>query len=94
MVKAQRDPFPYKAMQLSHWGFPFRAPGSEIDHFYGKYGSKAFLIELTRSGLSLLSPKSFQEPFRWYNPKNPQKDIRRGVDSVLALSRYLGREKW
>ncbi|MEC7985256.1 MAG: M14 family metallopeptidase [Myxococcota bacterium] len=94
MVQAQRDPFPYKAVQLSHWGFPFRAPGSEIDHFYGKYGSKAFLIELTRSGLNPLSPKSFQEPFRWYNPKNPQKDIRRGVDSVLGLARYLGREKW
>ena len=94
MSQAQRHPFPYKAMQLSKWGFPFRTLGTELDHFYGKYGSLTFLIELTRSGLFPLSPKSFQNPFRWYNPRNPQKDIERGVDSVLALARQLGMEKW
>ena len=94
MVRAQRDPFPYKAMQLSHWGFPFRALGAEIDHFYAKYKSYSFLIELTRSGLWPPLSKNISHPFRWYNPKKPQKDIRRGVDSILALAHTLGMEHW
>ena len=94
MVHAQRDAHPYKAMQLSHWGFPFRALGSEIDHFSAQYGSYTFLIELTRSGLWPPSPKNFSHPFRWYNPKNPIKDMRRGVDSVLGLARQISIEHW
>ena len=94
MVKAQRSPFPYKAMQLSNWGFPFRTLGTELDHFYAQHGSLSFLIELSRSGLFPLSPKSFEHPFRWYNPPKPQKDIQRGVDSVLSLVRFLGMEQW
>ena len=94
MAQAQRSPFPYKAMQLSNWGFPFRTLGTELDHFYAQHGSLSFLIELTRSGLSPLSPKSFEHPFRWYNPPKPQKDIQRGVDSVLSLIRFLGMEQW
>lgn len=94
MARAQQDPFPYKAMQLARWGFPFRTLGTEVDHFYAQYGSLSFLIELTRSGLFPLSRKSFEHPFRWYNPKKPQKDMRRGRDSVLALARLLGMERW
>ena len=40
----------YKVRQLSRWGFFFRAHGAEIDHIYGKYGTKAFLVELTARG--------------------------------------------
>ena len=94
MVRAQRDPFPYKAMQLSHWGFPFRALGTELDHFYAKHNSYSFLIELTRSGLWPPSSQNLSHPFRWYNPKSPKKDIRRGVDSILALAHTLGMEHW
>ena len=94
MVKAQQGSYPYKAMQLARWGFPFRTLGTEVDHFYDQHGSLSFLIELTRSGLFPLSRKSFQHPFRWYNPNKPQKDIQRGTDSVLALARLLGMERW
>ena len=38
----------YKTRQLSRWAFFFRAQGSEIDHLYGRYGTKPFLIEVTR----------------------------------------------
>ena len=68
----------------------FRAQGSEIDHLYGRYGIKAFLIELSRTGLSLWDWDSFKDPFRFYNPVQPQQDIRRGTDMILALSRRMG----
>jgi hypothetical protein len=68
--------------------------GTEVDHFYDQYGSLSFLIELTRSGLFPLSRKSFQHPFRWYNPRKPHRDIQRGVESILALAHFLGMEQW
>ena len=88
---AQTGRYPYKSMQLTHWWFMFRAQGSEIDHLYGKYGIKAFLIELTRTGLSLKNWRDYKDPFRWYNPKEPQKDIQRGLDMILGLSRKMGK---
>ena len=44
---------PYRVKQLSHWYFMFQVQGTELDHLYGKYGTKAFLIETTRSGVPL-----------------------------------------
>jgi hypothetical protein len=58
----------YRTRQLSKWGFFFRAHGSEIDHLYGTYGTRAFLIEITRSGVRLTHPKDLSTYFRWYNP--------------------------
>jgi hypothetical protein len=78
----------YKTRELSRWGFFFRAQGSEIDHLYGRYGTKAFLIEVTRSGLNPFKPKTFKTYFRWYNPPNAEKHRQRVARSIWALVRY------
>lgn len=78
----------YRTRQLGRWGFFFRAHGSEIDHLYGRYGTRAFLIEVTRSGIRPLHPKSYKWGFRTYNPEKPRrmrKHIDRTVKSLRAL---------
>ncbi len=82
---------PYKTRQLSHWGFFFRGQGMEIDHLYQKYGTRAFLIELTRSGLSPLRPAEWRDHFRWYNPHDPTRHVRQGVGALRALVWHLQR---
>ncbi|MBN1334691.1 MAG: hypothetical protein JXB39_01890 [Deltaproteobacteria bacterium] len=66
----------YRVVQLSRWGFFFRAQGSEIDHLYGRYGTAAFLVECTRTGIEPLHPSTWTDPFRRYNPRNPSHDVR------------------
>ena len=75
----------YKVRQLSRWGFFFRAHGAEIDHIYGQYDTLAFLIELTRSGLNPFQPSSFKSPFNWYNPKKPERHVKKGIAALRAL---------
>lgn len=84
MEQAQ-GPLAYKTRQLSRWGFFFRAHGSEIDHLYGQYGTLAFLVELTRSGIRPSHLKDTRTYFRWYNPVDAQPHIDRGVAAMLAL---------
>ncbi len=66
----------YRVLQLARWGFFFRAQGSEIDHLYGRYGIPAFLVECTRSGIEPLRPSTWTDPFRRYNPRDPQPHVR------------------
>lgn len=73
----------YKTRQLSRWGFFFRGHGMELDHLYGTYGTKSFLIEMTRSGISRASDLGSQ--FRLYNPRDPAPHSRRGVAGIRAL---------
>ena len=79
----------YKVRQLSRWGFFFRAQGAEIDHIYGKYGTLAYLIELTRSGLNPFRPSTLKDPFRWYNPLAPERHVDKGVSALRALVHTL-----
>lgn len=88
VMQDAQDRRAYRVQQLSHWGFFFRALGSEIDHLYGEYGTKAFLIEMTRSGYTL-DPKTWNDPFRAYNPAEPEKHRRVGVQALHALAWYL-----
>lgn len=75
-----------RSRQLSRWGFFFRAQGTEIDHLYGRYGTLAWLVELTRSGFDPLHPAtSLSSPFRWYNPEDPRPRTERGVAALRAL---------
>ena len=78
----------YKTRQLSRWAFFFRAQGSEIDHLYGRYGTKSFLIEVTRSGLNPFKPRTFKQYFRWYNPPNVDTHRARVTRSLWALTDY------
>ena len=75
----------YKVRQLSRWGFFFRAQGAEIDHIYGKYGTFAYLMELTRSGLHPFRPATWKDYFRWYNPSRPQRHVEKGSHALRAL---------
>ena len=78
----------YTVKQLSRWGFLFRIHGAELDHLYGKYGTLAFLIELTRTGLEPTRSRTWREYFRWYNPRDPTHTIETGVGALRALVRY------
>lgn len=76
----------YRTRQLSHWGFFFRACGSEIDHLYGTYGTRAFLVEMTRSGIRPLRlRRDLKTHFRWYNPRRSTKHRERGVIAMRTL---------
>lgn len=82
----------YKPRQLSRWGFFFRGLGMELDHLYGTYGTRAFLVETTRSGLSLLHPEEWGSHFRLYNPRDPAPHVRRCLGLLRALAQELSRE--
>jgi hypothetical protein len=76
----------YRTKQLSRWGFFFRAQGAEIDHLYGRYGTQAYLIELTRSGFDVRRPwDSYKTYFRWYGPEDPRPHVERGVAALRVL---------
>lgn len=82
----------YGVIQLSHFIFFFRGLGMSIDHMHGEYEMEAYLIELTRTGLSVRQPSTFKDYFRWYNPvdKVPHRDA--GVAALMQLARELSGE--
>jgi hypothetical protein len=85
-MEAAQGKYAYRTRQLSRWGFFFRAQGAEIDHLYERYGTHAFLVELTRSGLDPLHlRRSVRTYFRWYNPTRPAAHVERGVAALKAL---------
>ena len=78
---------PYRAKQLSHWMFFFRAQGTELDHFYGKYDSRAFLIEST-IWIQWWRRDDWQDPFRICIILVNQNDINRCTQSIHALIKH------
>ncbi len=80
---------PYRPRQLSRYLFAFHGPGMEIDHLYGRYGTRALLVETTRSGMSATRPKDWFTYFRWYNPREPAPHAREGVSLLRALAWHL-----
>ncbi len=79
----------YKPPTLGRWGYFLRAHGAEIDHLYGHYGARAILIEFTRTGKNPLKPKTWRNRFRFYNPPDPQRHIRLGVQALRAAATTL-----
>jgi hypothetical protein len=79
----------YRPRQLARWGFFFRGQGMELDHLYGTYGTRSFLVETTRSGINPLrgDGKSY---FRWYNPRDPVPHARRVAGMLRALVVAMG----
>lgn len=75
---------PYRAMQLCHWTRTFRALGTQIDHMYAEYDADSFLIEIGDIGVRHLR----QDAFRWYNPKDPRKDLDKVSAALWALIRW------
>jgi len=91
-MSAAQGAHAYKVRQLSRWGFFFRAHGAEIDHIYGKYGTLSFLVELSRSGLNPFRPRTFKDPFYWYNPPHAERHVQKGVRALRGLVYTLGFE--
>lgn len=75
---------PYRAMQLCHWTRTFRALGAQIDHMYATYDADSFLIEIGGIGVRHIR----QDTFRWYNPKDPSKDLDKVSAALWALIRW------
>ncbi len=76
----------YQPRQLSRFFFAFVGQGMEIDHLYRRYGTRAVLVETTRSGLSPLRPRAWGTHFRWYNPQDPAPDVRDNLGALRALA--------
>jgi hypothetical protein len=82
----------YGVIQLSHFLFFFRGLGMSIDHMHGQYDMEAYLIELTRTGLSVKQPSTFKDYFRWYNPVDKGPHLEAGLAALLQLVRELSAE--
>lgn len=76
----------YRPRQLSRFLFTFVGQGMEIDHLYRRYGTRAILVEVTRSGLSLWRPREWGQHFRLYNPRDPRRHTREGSAALRALA--------
>ena len=74
----------YRVLQLSRWGFFFRAQGSEIDHLYGTHGIPAVLVECSRTGLSPFRPGEWSSYFARYNPADPSRHVREVTGALRA----------
>jgi hypothetical protein len=73
-------------MQLGKRSHYFKACGSEIDHFYGRYGALSFLIEIG-AGPRLTAPSTWLTPYRWYTP--PDRLLERDIAKILPALDYL-----
>ena len=83
-MAAGQGAYAYRVLQLSRWGFFFRAQGSEIDHLYGEHGIPAVLVECSRTGLSPLRPGEWRSYFRRYNPADPSRHVREVSGALRA----------
>ena len=81
---------PYRAIQLGRWARWFRAGGAEIDHLYGRYGTLAFLMEVSDGGRSLLRPSTWLDAFAWFNPA----DMETVVDDAATAALVLAEGPW
>ncbi len=83
--------YAYRVLQLSRWGFFFRAQGSEIDHLYGAHGIPAVLVECSRTGLSPFRPGEWTSFFRRYNPADPSRHVREISGALRAGVLHVSR---
>ncbi len=91
-MSAGQGAYAYRPLQLSRWGFFFRAQGTELDHLYGTYGIPSVLVEVSRSGLSPFRPRELGSFFRRYNPREPSRHVREGVRLLRAGTLYVAQE--
>ncbi len=83
-MAAGQGAYAYRVLQLSRWGFFFRAQGSEIDHLYGEHGIPAVLVECSRTGLSPFRPGEWTSFFLRYNPRDPSRHVREVSGALRA----------
>jgi predicted deacylase len=61
----------YRARQVSRWVPGAFGYGMEVDHLHEAYGADALLVECSSGGLRMTDPRSYLDPWRWYNPPDP-----------------------
>lgn len=76
----------YRVHQVARWVPGAFAYGLEIDHLYTAYGADALLVECSGGGLSATKPRTYFDPWRWYNPEDPR-EVAAGL--VPALERFV-----
>jgi hypothetical protein len=64
---------PYDVIQSSRWVLGAKAYGMELDWLHGELGALAVLVECTFGGVRLREPRSLLDPFRWFNPPDPER---------------------
>lgn len=77
----------YRVRQVSRWLPGFLARGLEIDTLHDRYGALSLLVECGAGGLAPAEPASWLQPFRWYNPIDPEPEIRDVCDALEPLVR-------
>ncbi len=70
---ARKLPGTYRVLHTGRWPF-FRPGGLEVD-WLTERGALAMLIECGRGGIEAMAPSSWIEPFRWYNPRDPAREV-------------------
>jgi hypothetical protein len=76
----------YSVLRLAEKTRFIKAYGSELDHFYVRYGSWTFLVEIG-SGPELGKPHLLRHPYRWYTP-SPER-VERDVANLIPALNHL-----
>lgn len=83
-VMSNHQPFTgYKTKQLGRQCPLFLARGTESDYLHETFGTRSMLVEIYKCGGRLFNPLRFFDPFRLFNPKDPQKEIDNLMDSFF-----------
>lgn len=72
---AARMPERYTVSQTSRWVPGAFAYGMELDWLHDELGALAVLVECTRGGASITRPGTWLDPFRWFNPWDPEHHV-------------------
>jgi hypothetical protein len=75
----------YSISSAARWMPGTFAYGMELDHFHAE-GIAPLLVECSAGGLSLFDPSTWLHPFRWYNPRDPE---RQSVEIAAALRPFV-----
>ncbi len=79
---------PYTARACAKWAKGITAGGLELDWFHDRHGALSLLIECSRGGRGL-DPRKWLEPFAWFNPPKPARDVHAIADAVLPFVKGL-----
>ncbi len=72
-IGAETGASAYRVLQSARWVPGFTAPGMELDWFYAEHSALSLLVECSRGNQSWRAPGAWLEPFRWFNPSDPQR---------------------
>ena len=83
----ERIPERYTVKQSSRWVPGLFAHGMELDHLLERYGALALLVECSMGGVSLRDFGSLLQPFRWFNPRRPERIVAQVASGLEPFTR-------